>query len=70
MKRVLCDGCDKDIKPTEPETLYVVVHASTLDGDTRDSLDLHGLECLRRWTVAHQVEQARERAAEVGDGKH
>lgn len=70
MRRILCDGCDDAISERERETLDVLVRWNTLDGERHEALDLHGLECLRRWTVAKQVEQARERAAEVGNGKH
>lgn len=51
---VTCDGCGEAISPREREVLWADVEATTLQGVTREQLDLHGWECLRRWTVDRQ----------------
>lgn len=53
-RRTTCDGCGEVIAPTERETLWAQVEATTLAGTRREHLDLHGWECLRRWTVERE----------------
>lgn len=62
MRRVTCDGCEQPISPRERGTLYATVHWQTDEGDRFDALDLHDIECLRKWTVARQNALAHERA--------
>lgn len=62
MRKVLCDGCDQPISPRERETLFVMVYWQSDEGDSRDALDLHTLECLRKWVTGRQNALAHERA--------